>query len=425
MAGTDLYKLTGEKKTAQAAAKAAALSQADKLATAQANLSGNSAMPQWAGQLASGAGSLAQKADAQGLSGLNAGSFVVGVGNNQQTADAGVTGQSADGTKTPKQYLDEVIAGKDQVLGQWDAQYPNGYPMSGAVQEAQEVLNGILSSRPAGYTSQYEQQIMSLYDQIMNRPKFSYDVNKDPLFQQYKNQYMVNGQRAMQDTLGQAAALAGGYGSSWGTTAGYQAYQQYIQALNDRIPELEQRAFDRYSYEGDQMRQNMDLTMNLDNRDYSRYRDTVEDWKDDRSFEYGRYRDAVQDWQTDRAFDYGQYRDSVSDYYNDRNFGWTMYDAEAQRDLTNYWNQKNYDLEVQKFLASQAEKSGSGGGGGGGGSSGSSSSGKTTTSAKTTKTTENTSQSTKNIWEGLNNKTKTTTYYSDDEEKRKRLNKAV
>ena len=319
----------------------------------------------------------------------------------------------------------------------WSEMYPNGYRQSAAVTEAQNILNGILGSRPGAYEGKYDRQIAELYSQIMNRPQFQYDVNKDPLFQQYKNQYMVNGQRAMQDTMGQAAALAGGYGSSWGTTAGYQAYQQYLQALNDKIPELEQRAFDRYSYEGDQMRSNMSLTMDMDSRDYNRYRDSVADWQADRAFEYGRYRDAVSDWkddrafeygqyrdsvsdwenerafnysqyrdqmadwqadrafgynqyrdqmadyqadrafnygqyrdavsdwQSDRAFDYGQYRDSMSDYYNDRNYNWNVYDAEATREMNNYWNQKNYDLEVQKFLASlMDQKSGSGSGSG-------------------------------------------------------------
>jgi hypothetical protein len=225
------------------------------------------------------------------------------------------------------------------------------------VSQARDYLQGVISGGSGGYRSDYTGQIADLYDQIMNRPKFQYDVNRDPLFQQYKNQYMVNGQRAMQDAMGQAAALTGGYGSSWGNTAGYQAYQQYLQMLNDRVPELEQRAFDRYAYEGDQMRQNMDLTLNLDNIDYSRYRDKVQDWKDDRAFSYGAYRDTMGDWQSQRAFDYGMYRDAVGDYLNERNFGWNMYDAEANREMKNYWNSKNYQLNVKKFLASLAKES--------------------------------------------------------------------
>ena len=240
------------------------------------------------------------------------------------------------------------------------------FRFSPTVRLAQSYLRSAVSEKPQAYQSRYAEQIASLYDQIMNREKFVYDVNKDPMYRQYRNQYMQNGQRAMQDTIGQAAALAGGYGSSWGSTAGFQAYQQYLQALNDKIPELEQRAFERYQYEGDELRNNMSLSLDMDTRDYGRYRDTVEDWKDDRTFEYGRYRDAMQDWKDDRAFEYGVYRDSVSDYYNDRNFGWTMYDAEANREMNNYWKQQNYELQLQKFLASQGGTSGSGGSGGSG-----------------------------------------------------------
>ena len=59
------------------------------------------------------------------------------------------------------------------------------------------------------------------------------------------------GSRAMRDTMGQAAALTGGYGSSYAQSAGQQQYALYLQKLGEAMPELYQAAYERYSAEGD------------------------------------------------------------------------------------------------------------------------------------------------------------------------------
>lgn len=73
-----------------------------------------------------------------------------------------------------------------------------------------------------------------------------YDPNSDASYLAYKNQYIRGGQKAMQDTLAQAAALTGGYGSSYGQSAAQQTYNDYMAQLADKIPELAQAAQDMY-----------------------------------------------------------------------------------------------------------------------------------------------------------------------------------
>ena len=87
----------------------------------------------------------------------------------------------------------------------------------------------------------------------MNREDFQYDMNADALYQQYKDRYMEMGRDAMEDTMGQAAALTGGYGSSYAQNVGQQAYNSYMQQLGDVVPELYQLAYDRYQDKGDQL----------------------------------------------------------------------------------------------------------------------------------------------------------------------------
>ena len=149
------------------------------------------------------------------------------------------------------------------------------------VNMARRYLNSTVSQKPSAYQSRYSDQITSLYEQIMNRPAFSYNANRDPLFQQYRNQYIRDGQRAMQDSVGASAALTGGYGNSWATTAGYQAYGEYLKALNDKLPEMEKRAREKYDAEGKTLRDDANLALSLDNREYGWYRDAMNDWQFD------------------------------------------------------------------------------------------------------------------------------------------------
>ena len=170
--------------------------------------------------------------------------------------------------------------------------YGQGYQPSKTVSKAQNYLDSVLKAKPGAFKSAYDKQIKSLYEGIMNRPDFSYDVNKDPLYDVYKHNYMTQGQAAMQDTVGNAAALTGGYGNSWAATAGSQAYQEYLQRLNEMVPELENQAYTRYNQEGDTMRQNLQMAQGLRDTEYGQYRDKVGDWQADRSYAQSAYDSA-------------------------------------------------------------------------------------------------------------------------------------
>ena len=94
------------------------------------------------------------------------------------------------------------------------------YVESETVKQADAALNAQLAQKPGAYQSKWQAQINDIINRILNREEFSYDLNGDALYQQYKDQYMRGGQRAMQDTMAEAAALTGGYGNSYASTAG-------------------------------------------------------------------------------------------------------------------------------------------------------------------------------------------------------------
>lgn len=131
--------------------------------------------------------------------------------------------------------------------------------------------------KKTGYQSPWEDQLKETANKILNREKFSYDLNGDALYKQYKDRYTQQGKQAMMDTMGQAQAMTGGYGNSYAQSVGQQTYQGYMQGLTDKIPTLYQIAMDKYTNEGNQMRDNMNLMMQQDEIGYGRYRDQLAD----------------------------------------------------------------------------------------------------------------------------------------------------
>lgn len=211
-----------------------------------------------------------------------------------------------------------------------------GYTPSGSVQAAQAYLEQVKASKPGAYQSRWDDELTSLYDQIRNRKKFSYDMGTDPLYQQYREQYQRLGRLAMQDTMGQAAALTGGYGSTYGEQVGQQAYNAYLQNLNDIVPQLQQQAYQRYQDEGTDLYNQYSLVKGREDTDYGRYRDTVSDYYSDLS-------DARSAYNSERSLDQSQWA--------------TMLD---------YWAQKANNENaayLQALAAEQAAAKGSGGGG--------------------------------------------------------------
>lgn len=226
--------------------------------------------------------------------------------------------------------------------------------------------DGGKNARPT-YT--YENSdFQKVYNNIMNRKDFNFDLNGDALYQQYKDMYTKQGQLGMQDAMGQAAAAAGGYGSSYAAAAGQQAYQQSLENLNAHIPELYQMAMQKYQMEGDNLAQQ--YAMLADDRDfnYQRYRDDIADWESDRAYAYQQERDAVADSQWQQEFDqsgshwqqefdesrrrynqdfaYQQERDLVGDNQWQQTFDRSVFENDRDYDRSVFESDRDYDRSV-------------------------------------------------------------------------------
>ena len=147
-------------------------------------------------------------------------------------------------------------------------------------------LGGFNYSRQADYDA--------AWNRLNNREPFKYDLNKDALYKQYKDQYAALGKLAMQDTIGQASAMTGGYGNSYALTAGQQMYNQYMQKPNEMIPTLYGMARDRYDAEGNDLRNQFNLLAA------------------DRDYQYGLYNDAYQKALAERDYANTQFNNERS-----------------------------------------------------------------------------------------------------------------
>ena len=238
------------------------------------------------------------------------------------------------------------------------------YKESDTVKQAEAALNAQLSQKPGDYQSKWQGQLDSITDKIMNREDFSYDFNADALYQQYKDKYIQQGKLAMADTMGQAAAMTGGYGNSYAQSVGQQAYQAQLDNLNDIVPELYQMALDKYYREGDELYNQYALIGDREEQDYGRYRDSLSDWQTERDYLAGRY-------DSERDYDYGKYVDerdfAYGTYADDKSYAYqthrdeildTQWQAEwdeAARQYANEeaWRQKEWDEDQRRYEESK------------------------------------------------------------------------
>ena len=223
------------------------------------------------------------------------------------------------------------------------------YQRSDRVNEYYEKTRKLERNKPDEFESKYEGQISDILDNILNRPKFSYtseDMTNDDLYKMYRDQYLRQGNLAMRDTMGNAASLTGGYGNTYASAAGQQAYDNYVSMLNDKALDFYDRAYQRYNDEGQNLYNQMNVVTGLDNTDYQRYRDTVSDYYNDLNYYNGRYNQEY-------GYDYGQYQDQVAADQWAQEFAFQKQQAAQE--------QANWEAEMALARQKAASSGGSGG----------------------------------------------------------------
>ena len=195
----------------------------------------------------------------------------------------------------------------------WD-DTTKGSAALGAYNDAKGAVTGYKD-----FTFSQNDWLTQVLSDIKGYGDFSYDINGDALYQQYKDKYIQQGKLAMADTIGQASAMTGGYGNSYAQSAGQQAYQGQLDNLNDIVPELYQMALDRYNMGKEDLYNQYGLLQSEYEKEYGLHQD-----------EYNKLLDALGIAQ--------------GDYYN----GADMYHTEQSTKNNELWKQWEANESVRK-----------------------------------------------------------------------------
>ena len=234
----------------------------------------------------------------------------------------GVLGKIGEGWNYTDQYADQ----KKGILGQigagwnYDDKYGDMYASA-----LQKVLNP--GERPE-YEDKWGNKILDTTSAIENYGDFNYNINEDELYKNYADQYTRQAKLAAEDAMGKGMAASGGYGNSYAQSGAQQGYNQTMQGLTDIMPQLEERAYNRWKDSKNDLRQNLNMYMGLDRQDWDKYRDVVSDYEFDVRNAYDQL-GAVGDA---RDFDYGMFKDQRSDLYDQFN----TFDQASRFDLDAY-----------------------------------------------------------------------------------------
>ena len=220
------------------------------------------------------------------------------------------------------------------------------------------------------YQNRYDADINQQLYGLINRPDFSYDPSTDPLYSQYRKQYIREGQRATQDALGAAAAASGGIPSSYAVTAASQAGDYYAAQLNDKIPELYQIAYNKYMNDFEMDRQRLAALQGQEQYDYAKYLDQLGQYNTDREFDYNSYMDQYNMLANNLATaqglgqtDYARYLDGLDQQYRMLQNQYDMAQLAASAGDLSYLQSLGIDTS-NWWTLNGPRASGSGGGGG-------------------------------------------------------------
>lgn len=225
----------------------------------------------------------------------------------------------------------------------------NGYnpANNAAYKNAMSALEAAKQNTPT-YKNSYESQLQDLYKQITNRDDFSYNVNEDAMYQQYKDLYQQQGKLAMMDTMGQAAALTGGYGSSYGQSVGQQQYNAYLQNLNDVVPELYGMAYQQYQDKGAALQNQYSMLGQMADDEYAKYQDSMDRYWQNINYLQGQadteYNRGYQSWADEYQRAQDEYNKRVQEEERAYEREWDEYNKQYQEDERAYQRrQEAYD----------------------------------------------------------------------------------
>ena len=213
------------------------------------------------------------------------------------------------------------------------------------------IMNGNMfefSDRTPKYSDRYASSLESVADGLRRIAPFEYDPYSDDLYEYYRKEYLKAGRRAMEDTLGKIAANTGGVASSYAASAAGQSFDYYNSQAAAKIPELYKIAYGEYLDSINNKYKTAELFSGLSNEDYSRYRDRVQDYENNRDFEYKTFLSMLDE-------DYRREQAERAVYEDERDYSRRALENDRDYDRGVLESDRDYDLSKDMFEENKKE----------------------------------------------------------------------
>lgn len=204
----------------------------------------------------------------------------------------------------------------------------------------------------------YSTKIDSMINNLTKSRMETYNPEDDPLYQSYKEQYDLAGDKAMTNTMSAATGITGGRLNSWAVSAGQQAKADYDKQLAAQIPALANAAYTRQNNDFNNEIKAIQQMIQRDNTMYNRDRDKVaderyaleqvykkyldeqdqENWQHEQDYKLGRDEVADNQWQT--KIDIEETQNAIKNYLDEQRIGISRMNADTAAANSSLANQK-------------------------------------------------------------------------------------
>lgn len=174
----------------------------------------------------------------------------------------------------------------------------NGYKDSEtAVSRAEKSIAEWQEKRPSVPENTYNSEIRELVSALTGMD-FSYDPENDIAYRLIRDENRKAARLAMEDTLGKATALTGGYANTYAQSAAQQAYTGELSKTAELIPELYEAAYGRFSDDRDSLSDSIKLLSDLDSEEFDKYTALMKQYLSEGEMLFDNYR-----WESEEEFD--------------------------------------------------------------------------------------------------------------------------
>ena len=251
---------------------------------------------------------------------------------------------------TPYEQSDDVRSLRSQSEGYADQIDSMSYSPSALVRSYQAKMTDTENNKPDAYVNKWADTQNSLLEEILNEKAFSYtgsDLMNDDMYKMYSEMYEKNARKAMNNAMGEAASLTGGYGSTYSQAAGQQAYDDTMSNMNEIALALADKAYEKYLNDRSNRYNKLSAVNTQEQSDYGKYRDEVGDWQLDRDYYAGRY-DATY------GQDYQKYQDEVAQAQYLANLYASLYGQASSDELSAWQANRAADEYESSYALSKA-----------------------------------------------------------------------